>query len=576
VDLLSQMADDDLAQQLSCSWGGGGPDPASEQLFEQMAAQGQSFFNAAGDSDAFTGPIPFPSESANITQVGGTTLTTDTNGNYVSETVWNWGVEYGPTEDGKGSCGGISRAVPIPAWQLGVSMAANGGSTVMRNLPDVALTADNVYIEYGDGTNWLVGGTSCAAPLWAGFTALVNEQAAGLGQPPAGFLNPAIYGLGLGTNYETTFNDITNGNNTSASSPTNFQAVPGYDLCTGWGTPAGTNLINVLTMPDDLLILTQAFYSASVLTGGPFTPTSWTLTLTNTGATSLDWALGNAPAWLSVSAGGGTLAANGATNIVLQLAGAEELPPGQPAAILMVTNLDLSRVQAVLVQLVIGGSIVQNGGFETGDFTGWVLVGDTVIGRNVYNAVVTESEYPYTVHSGNYGAFLGEGGYLATLTQTLPTVSNQLYQLSFWLSNPESMGPQQFIANWDGTEVLNLSSPPVMGWTNFQFLVTAAGTNTDVQFAAENDLNYFGFDDVTVLPVPPVGFESTTVTGGNLNLTWYSLSGLNYEIDVTTNLAPADWQSLATITAATNVCSFTDTNGMNAAGQEFYRLVLLP
>ena len=62
------------SRQLSCSWGGGGPDPTSEAIFQQMAAQGQSFFNASGDSDAFSGTVPFPSDSPNITQVGGTTL----------------------------------------------------------------------------------------------------------------------------------------------------------------------------------------------------------------------------------------------------------------------------------------------------------------------------------------------------------------------------------------------------------------------------------------------------------------------------------------------------------------------
>src|SRR5438046_4122779 len=77
VDLLSRMANDNLSRQLSCSWGGGSPDATAEQIFQQMAAQGQSFFNASGDDDAFTGPIPFPSDSPNITQVGGTTLTTD-------------------------------------------------------------------------------------------------------------------------------------------------------------------------------------------------------------------------------------------------------------------------------------------------------------------------------------------------------------------------------------------------------------------------------------------------------------------------------------------------------------------
>jgi len=199
-----------------------------------------------------------------------------------------------------------------------------------------------------------------------------------------------------------------------------------------------------------------------------------------------------------------------------------------------------------------------------------------VMGQNYFNAVVTEGQFPGTVHSGNYGAFLGEGGYLATLSQTLQTVSNQLYQLSFWLSNPTSLGTQQFMASWDGVAVLNLTNPPVLSWTNFQFVVTAADTNVFLQFAAENDANYFGLDDVTVMPVPPVGFGSATVNGSDLNLTWNSLSGLNYEVDETTNLVPAYWQSLATITTVTNVGRYADTNALNAAGQRFYRLLLLP
>ena len=577
VDLLSQIADDNLAKQVSCSWGGGGPDPASEQLFLRLAAQGQSFFNASGDADAFAGVVDFPSDSPNITQVGGTTLTTDGSGNYLSETVWNWG--YVASALGYvGSGGGISPSVAIPPWQLGISMTTNDGSLLMRNVPDVALTADNVYVAYGNGTNAMVGGTSCAAPLWAGFTALVNQQAAQAAQPPVGFLNPAFYGLCRGTNYAATFHDITAGDNTSASSPTNFYAVPGYDLCTGWGTPNGTNLINALTTPDNLRLLPQAVVRAGGQVGGPFTQTNWTLVLLNVGPTSLAWSVGGEPAWLSVSPHGGTLPGLGSTLINLKLTGAETLPTGSYLAVLTATNLSLSRMQSVALQLDLGQSLVQNGGFETGDFTDWTLVGDTVGGGLIYNTVATDSEYvgiTDVVHSGTYGAFLGEGGYLATLTQTLPTTAGQWYQLSFWLDNPAAGSGQEFVARWNGADLMDLPNPPAFGWTNFQFLVTAAGTNTDLQFAAENDPNYFGFDDVSVTPVPPVNFESAGVSGGNLQLNWDSLAGLNYEIQYSTNLAPANWQPLGAVTAATNVCSFADTNRLNGDPQRFYRLRLV-
>ncbi len=87
------------------------------------------------------GLIPFPGDTPFITEVGGTTLTTSgTGGPYSSETVWNW-------NNGNGSGGGISTQYAIPAWQQSVSMTANMGSTTMRNVPDVAMTADNVYVR---------------------------------------------------------------------------------------------------------------------------------------------------------------------------------------------------------------------------------------------------------------------------------------------------------------------------------------------------------------------------------------------------------------------------------------------
>jgi hypothetical protein len=252
VDLLSRMANDNLSRQLSCSWGGGTVDAASETVFKQMAAQGQSFFNATGDSDAFTSSIPFPSDSTNITQVGATTLTTTgPGGSYVSETVWNWGLVKGSYV---GSSGGVSTYYGIPWYQAPVSMASNQGSTTKRNVPDVALVGDNVYVAYNNGTNGTFGGTSCAAPLWAGLTALINQQAAANGLPSVGFLNPAFYSIGLGPNYANCFHDTTTGNNFSSSSPAKYSAVAGYDLCTGWGTPIGNTLIATLATPSPILV----------------------------------------------------------------------------------------------------------------------------------------------------------------------------------------------------------------------------------------------------------------------------------------------------------------------------------
>jgi hypothetical protein len=251
--MLSRMANDNLAKQLSSSWTwSGGPSATTDNIFLQMAAQGQSYFQASGDSDAYTGTqvldnasqTTTPVDSTNITCVGGTTLTMNGSGaSWSSETVWNWNNSGQPNV---GSGGGISTYYKIPYWQANVSMAANSGSTVFRNIPDVALTADEVYVAYNNGASGVFGGTSCAAPLWAGFCALVNQQAAANGGTSVGFLNPAIYAISQSPNYANCFHDTTTGNNIGSHTPGLFNAVPGYDLATGLGTPNGTNLINAL------------------------------------------------------------------------------------------------------------------------------------------------------------------------------------------------------------------------------------------------------------------------------------------------------------------------------------------
>jgi xanthomonalisin len=91
------------------------------------------------------------------------------------------------------------------------------------------------------------GGTSFAAPRWAGFLALVNQQAMANGRATVGFTNPALYIIGISKSYSTAFHDVTRGGNPpAAGGGSGFNAVPGYDLVTGWGSPAGVGLINQL------------------------------------------------------------------------------------------------------------------------------------------------------------------------------------------------------------------------------------------------------------------------------------------------------------------------------------------
>jgi subtilase family serine protease len=267
-DVLNSMLANSNVVNLSCSWGWeGGPSTTTDGIFLMMDGVGQTFFNASGDNQAFTPGANSvngvdnpnidnaPSSDPYITQVGGTTLVTNSAGtSWAGEIVWNWAVERDDPQTG--SSGGISTYYLIPDWQTNVSnMAARGGSTSHRNIPDVAANADNVYEIYNNGNDEDGAfddnaGTSCAAPLWAGFMALVSQQSvANGGQAAAGFINPALYAIGAGSNYAACFHDITSGNNTWSRSTTLFYATNNYDLCTGLGSMNGTNLINALAAP---------------------------------------------------------------------------------------------------------------------------------------------------------------------------------------------------------------------------------------------------------------------------------------------------------------------------------------
>jgi len=257
-DALNQMAVDNSAQQLSSSWWFS-YNPTTAQIFQEFAAQGQSFFICSFDNDAFNASAGYgiypPVDYPYTIVVGGTTLTTTSGGAWSSESVWNF-------NNGTGSGGGISSTYPIPPWQESVDMSANGGSTTWRNIPDVACVASGFYVIYNNDATTTGGwGTSFSAPLWAGFTALANQQAAANGLPRLGFLNPLIYRIGQSSFYNAAFHDITTGNNTNSYSPTNFFATTGYDLCTGWGTPNGTNLINLLAPALTRIVLSTPILS---------------------------------------------------------------------------------------------------------------------------------------------------------------------------------------------------------------------------------------------------------------------------------------------------------------------------
>ena len=380
--MLSRIISDNAVKQVSASWEYG-TSGSTDGYWQELAALGITFFNSAGDKDAYPVGTSINQcvSTPYVTSVGGTTLSTSgPGGSWTGESVWNWG-------GGTGTGGGISTSYAIPSWQTNISMTANHGSTTKRNIPDVALTADNVYVRY-NGIGEDVGGTSVAAPLWAGFLALVNEQAANYAQPAVGALNPTVYAIGKGSAYSAAFHDITSGNNYRTNSTTNFPAVTGYDLCTGWGTPKGQATIDALSEPNTLVILPGTGFTAYGPPGGPFSVNSQNYVLTNISSTlSFNWSILSTSAWLTVSVTNGTLATDGSAAVTVSLnpATATNLAAGTYTAAVVVTNQ--SYAQTLTFNLVLGsfsawtGNGKPNGNWSTA--TNWFPTVPAATGANL-------------------------------------------------------------------------------------------------------------------------------------------------------------------------------------------------
>ena len=596
-DVLNRMATDNLAKQLSSSYILD-INLSTIQIYQQFAAQGQSFFQASGDSGAYPGFIDATADDPYLTVVGGTTLSTDSDGNWASETVWLTPAgmdEFGDATPLEASGGGISFTYPIPDWQQGISMTANQGSTTMRNLPDVSLVANNVTVVWGNdfadgalvdllGDDFPTGGTSLATPLWAGFMALVNQEAAAEGKPPVGFANPALYAIAKSTNYNACFHDITTGNDFNPASPTKYSATPGYDLCSGWGT-INTNLLDALLNPpvDSLLVTPPLGFTSIGPGGGPYTMTSQTYTLKNIGTTALSWSLSNSAAWLTVSPASGSLNPGASTTVNASLnAAANNFMIVRYSADVAFSNLSSGTYQNRQFDIYAG-----NGGFETGDFTYWSMVGDTnavftlegddtdVGGTNAIPGV----DDAVFVHSGMYGAYLGESNIVGSLSQTVTTQPGQMYAISFWLTSLRYQGkttPNVFSASWNGANLYAQTNLGAFGWTNLQYVVRATSAQTTLRFNFKNIPAAFGLDDITVEPAPAPVLQTATLAGGNLTFTWSATANLSYQIQSAASLSNPYWTNVAAaVTAAGNSVSASEPVGPTSS-QRYYRVILLP
>src|SRR5438105_2988266 len=213
-DTYNQIVTDDKAQVSTISWGecetasGAAELQTLDTIFKQGAAQGIAMFAASGDSGAYDCndtnlAVDSPAGDPYITGVGGTNLQVN-NGAYCSESVWSNPTDTQRSPNGSGGGGGLSNTFPLPSWQTGPGVK-NQYSNGNREVPDVSADADpatgySVYCTVSasgcSSSGWIVvGGTSAAAPFWAGSTATINEYLQKQGKSRMGFANPVLYGL---------------------------------------------------------------------------------------------------------------------------------------------------------------------------------------------------------------------------------------------------------------------------------------------------------------------------------------------------------------------------------------------
>ena len=333
-----------LPTTIGCSWGWTPVDPnALNPYFQKMAAQGQSFFAASGDNSTWkaTGNSEaWPADNAWVTSVGGTDLVTaSAAGPWASETAW------------ADSGGGISPdGIAIPSWQQlsGVITSSNKGSTTLRNGPDVSANANFTFYVCADQmacTANEYGGTSFAAPMWAGYIALVNQQLAQSGKSPAGFINPTIYAQNVTSSYAADFHDIVSG--TSGS----YSAVKGFDLVTGWGSP-NSSLIAALTAsaPAPSFNLFASASSVSIVQGASG---SATVTTAATGGFNSVVALSVSGQPTGVTIGFSPASITGAGTSTMSISAASTVAPGSYTLTIKGTSGSTVKTATVTVTVTV-------------------------------------------------------------------------------------------------------------------------------------------------------------------------------------------------------------------------------
>ena len=495
--LSSMTTHSPLPAQLSCSWGWSPADPSvADPYYKKMAAQGQSFFAAAGDSGSYTPATMFvyPADDAYVTSVGGTDLqTSGPNGAWSSESAWVDGGGGYYTRD----------AIPIPSWQKPAITSTNQGSTVYRNGPDVAAEANFDYYVCADQTTCTAnyyGGTSFAAPLWAGYMALVNQQAVANGNAPLGFINPLIYPIGLGSGYATDFHDITSGSN-------GYPAVVGYDLATGWGSPNGAGLISALAGTSSAPNFTVSASPASVSVVQGSNGTS-TITTVVSGGFDSSIALSSTgqPTGVTVSFNPSSIAAPGSGTSTMTMAVASTTATGVYP--ITVTGSGDSITQTTTVTLTVTASVSAN---------------FTISASPASASVVQGSNGTSTITTAVSGGFNSSIGLSATGQPTGVTVS---------------FNPTSIAAPGSGTSTMTMTV--ASGTATGVYPITVTGTGGGLTRTATVTLTVTASAPANfTISAPPTALTVTWGRSVSSTITTAGVNGFNSSISLSASGQPA-------------------------------------
>jgi Pro-kumamolisin, activation domain len=439
-DTYNRIVTDNIAKVVSTSWGlceyysGTSELQALDNIFQQGAAQGQAFFAASGDAGAYDCgdsnlAVDSPADDPHVVGVGGTHLYTDSyDGFWTDEQTWRDG-SNDPSHDplGIGSGGGISGYFAQPSYQTGPGVI-NSYSNGMRQVPDVSADADpnsgySVYctvlasgcLPTSPCCWYMVGGTSAAAPLWAGMAADLNQYLTAHSKPTLGTASAALYRLFNTPQTYRAYHDVNMNDNNY------YPATTGYDMATGIGTPDVWNMasdlllgvvandFSISTNPSALPVQQGGNNTATIntaLTSG----TAGTMTLSATVSPSGPTAL-ISPTSITVGGSATITVSVGSTvpagNYTVAVNGAEGL---------------ITRAAYLTVTVVAGsGSVITNGGFETGDLSGWTSTGATV------SASSTRRGGSYSARVGSTSPYRGD----SSLSQTF-TAPSGYGSLNFW------------------------------------------------------------------------------------------------------------------------------------------------